>query len=150
MMINDMMKVQGDDLWLYQNLLVSAVPSLTPCSWKIKFRNQILIRIRLQLAIDQAVERSENIARVRNCPDVTLLNSLFGLFILSFCDLDFLCFCHFVILPFSSFCLFVFLSFCHFDFPSYCLLVFLLLCLFVFLSFCLRVFLSFCHFCLFV
>ena len=40
-----MIKVQGDDLWLYQNLLVSAVPSLTPCSWKIKFSNQNQIAI---------------------------------------------------------------------------------------------------------
>ena len=72
----------------------------------------------------------EKIPRVRNCPDVTILNSLFGL-CLSF-------FCLFILLSFSlfdSFCLFVFLSFCIFY-------------LFVFLPFCLFVFLSFLSFCL--
>ena len=54
-----------------------------------------------------------NIARVRNCPDVTILNSLFvfGLFVfLHFCIFAFLSFCLFCL--FLSFCLFVFLSFC--------------------------------------
>ena len=41
----------------------------------------------------------ENIARVRNCPDITILNSLPNL-------------CLFL---FLSFCLFIFMSFCHFD-----------------------------------
>ena len=52
----------------------------------------------------------QNIARVRNCPDITILNSLFVL-------------CLFVLL---SFCLFVFLSFDLFVFSS-----FLSSCLFV-------------------
>ena len=43
--------------------------------------------------------RKENIARVRNCPDITILSSLFGL------QVSFV---------FLSFCLFVFLSFCLF------------------------------------
>ena len=76
---------------------------------------------------------SENIARVRNCPDVTILISLFRLCLRSFCL--------FVIL---SCCLFVILSFCHFVFLSFCLFVFLSFCLFVILSFCLFVILSFC------
>ena len=61
----------------------------------------------------------ENIARVRNCPDVAILSSLFGLCLSSFCL--------FVFLPLSllSFCLFVFLSFCLFVFLSFCLYVFL-------------------------
>ena len=61
----------------------------------------------------------KNIARVQNCPDVTILNSLFVL-------------CFFVSL---SFCLFVFLSLCLFVFLSlcFCPLVFLSFCIFVFL-----------------
>ena len=39
---------------------------------------------------------AENIARVRNCPDVTKLNSLFSLGILSFCLFIFLSLCLFV------------------------------------------------------
>ena len=63
--------------------------------------------------------RSKNITRVRNCPDVAILSSLFGLCLSSFCL--------FVVLPSSllSFCLFVFLSFCLFVFLSFCLYVFL-------------------------
>ena len=64
----------------------------------------------------------KNIARVRNCPDVTTLDSFFGLCLLSFCLFVFLSFCIFV---FLSFRLFVFLSFCLFDFLSFCLFVFL-------------------------
>ena len=77
----------------------------------------------------------KNIARVRNCPDVTILNSDFGLCLLSFCPLVILSFC-FVL----SFCLFVFLFFCLFVFLS--CFVFLSFCLFVFLSCGLFVFLS--------
>ena len=44
----------------------------------------------------------KNIARVRNCPDVTILNSLFGLRLLSFC--------FFAVLSFLSFCLLVFFN----------------------------------------
>ena len=56
---------------------------------------------------------------MRNCPDVAILSSLFGLCLSSFCL--------FVFLPSSllSFCLFVFLSFCLFVFLSFCLYVFL-------------------------
>ena len=50
----------------------------------------------------------KNIASVRNCPDVTILNSLIGLCLLSFCLFVFLTFCLFV---FLSFYLFIFLSF---------------------------------------
>ena len=56
----------------------------------------------------------KNIARVRNCPDVTILDSL-GLCIfvaLPFCHVVFLSCCLFVML---SFCLFVFLSGHHCD-----------------------------------
>ena len=73
-----------------------------------------------QLAAQWWIE--ENIARVRNCPDVAIVNSLFGLCLLSFCLFVF----------FLSFCLFVLLYFCLFVFS--------------FLSFCL--FVIFCHFCL--
>jgi len=110
---------------------------------------------------------------VRNCPDVTMLNPLFGLclfvllsfsffFFLSlcpfvllscclfflFCLFIFLPFCLFVFLPFFyvflSFCLLVSLSFYIFVFLFYGLSVSLSFCLFVFLSFSLSVFLSFC------
>ena len=47
----------------------------------------------------------KNIARVRNCPDVTISNSLFLVFIFLF------------------FCLFVFLSFCLVVLLSFCLIV---------------------------
>ena len=53
-----------------------------------------------------------NIARVQNCPDVTILNSLFGLCLLSFCVFVFFLF------GFLSFCLFVSLFFCLFVFLS--------------------------------
>ena len=50
----------------------------------------------------------ENIARVRNCPDVTILISLFGLCLQSFCLFDILYFCHFVFFFFLlCLCLFV-------------------------------------------
>ena len=71
----------------------------------------------------------KNIARVQNCPDVTILNSLSVL-----CLFVFFPFCLFIFVVFLYFCLFVFLSVCLF-----CLFV-----SFVFLSFCLFVFLSFC------
>ena len=44
--------------------------------------------------------------------DVTILNSLFGLCLLSFCLSVFLSFLSFCLIVFLSFCLFVFLSFC--------------------------------------
>ena len=44
----------------------------------------------------------KNIARVRNCLDITILNSLFGLCLLSFCLFAFVFFVFFV---FLSFCL---------------------------------------------
>ena len=55
----------------------------------------------------QTKKNKENIARVQNCPDVTIFNSLFGLCHLSFCLFLFI---------FLSFCLFVFLSFWLFVF----------------------------------
>ena len=67
-----------------------------------------------------------NIARVRNCPDVTISISLFGL-------------CLFVFLPICVFCHFVILSSCPFVFFPFFLLSF---CLFVFLSLCLFVWTS--------
>ena len=85
---------------------------------------------------------------MRNCPDVTILNSLFGLCLfvyLPFCVfifLCFLCFCLFVILSILCFSVFFFLSFCLF-------LIFWSCCLFVSLSFYhfdLFAFLSFCLF----
>ena len=79
-----------------------------------------------------------NIARVQNCPDVKVLNSLFGLCLLSFCLL--------VFLVFSSFRLFFFLSQHRFVRLSFCHDVFLFFDLDVFLSFCLLAFWSFCHF----
>ena len=62
--------------------------------------------------IDTIVDGTKNITRVRNCPDVKILNSLFGL--LSFVLLP--C-CIFVMmsLVFLSFCVFVFLSRHHVD-----------------------------------
>ena len=56
----------------------------------------------------------KNIARVRNCPDITILNSLFGL--LSFFFLSFFAFLSFCRLSvhFLSFYHFVFLSYFHF------------------------------------
>ena len=59
-----------------------------------------------ELALSVALK---NIARVRNCPDITILNSLFGLFVLLSVHLFvFLSFCLFIFLSFSSLCLFVF------------------------------------------
>ena len=73
----------------------------------------------------------KNMARVRNCPDVTILNSLilsclfvflpfYRLVFSLFCNVVF--FCHVVFLSWS---LFVFLSFCNFDFLSFLFFVFL-------------------------
>ena len=72
---------------------------------------------------------------MRNCPDVAILNTLFGLyfrlffvfFLFVFCLLVFVFFSFF---PFSFF-LFVFLSFFLFVFLSFCIFVFLSVCLFV-------------------
>ena len=99
---------------------------------------------------------------MRNCPDVTIFNYLFGLCLLSFCPFIFfyfLLFCLFVFLSCSpfvmlscclfvmlSFCLFIIFHFCNFDFLSVYLFVYLSLWLFVSLSFFLFVFLSFCIF----
>ena len=84
----------------------------------------------------ETVERKEkeNITRVRNRPDITIWNSLFGLCLFPL----FLSFS--IVFVFLSFCLFVFLSVCLFVFLSFCLFVFLSFCLFVFLSFCLLIF----------
>ena len=73
----------------------------------------------------------KNIARVRNCPDVTILNSLIGLCLLYFC-----LFCHYGNFVLLSCCLFVILSFCLFVILSFCHVVFLPCCHFVILSFC--------------
>ena len=67
----------------------------------------------------------KNIARVQNCPDVTISNSLLGLCFLSFCLFIFLSFFR---IFFVSFRLFVLLYFCYFVF-----------CIFIFVSFCLFV-----------
>ena len=56
-----------------------------------------------------------NIARVRNCPDVAISNSLFGPCLLPFCL--------FVFLSFGLFCNFVFLSFRRFVCLYFCLFV---------------------------
>ena len=83
----------------------------------------------------------QNIARVRNCPDNTISNSLFSPCLLSFClfaSLSFfffflLCFfssflfCHVVVFLYSvflPFSLFVVLSLCNFDYLYFCLFVF--------------------------
>ena len=66
----------------------------------------------------------------RNCPDVTISNSLFDIYF--FYIIVFLYYCLFVLL---SFCLFVFLSFWLFVFLSFCLFG-LFIDLLVFLSFC--------------
>ena len=68
----------------------------------------------------------KNIARVRNCADVSILNSLFVLLLLSFCIFDFFAFLSFCVLAFCIF--FVFLS-SNF-LPFFCCL-FLSFCLFV-------------------
>ena len=57
------------------------------------------------------LHNNKNIARVRNCPDVAILNSPFGLCLLSFCLFVFLSFCLFVPL---FFCVSVCLCFCLF------------------------------------
>ena len=57
------------------------------------------------------ISHIKNIARVRNCPDVTILNSLFGLCLLSFCIFVFLSVCQ---LSWFIFCLFVLSPFCLF------------------------------------
>ena len=63
----------------------------------------------------QTKKNKENIARVQNCPDVTIFNSLFGLCQLSFCL--FCLFVFFILFIFVFFCLFsVFLSFCLLSF----------------------------------
>ena len=74
---------------------------------------------------------------MRNCPDVTIQNSLFGI-----CLFEFVVFSAFVILFFVMlFFVMFFLSYCLFDFLSFCLF----LCFFLsFLSFFLFVFLSLC------
>ena len=53
----------------------------------------------------RAARAAKNIARVQNCPDITILNSLFGILVFLSCCI----FCLFVLL---YFCLFAFLSFC--------------------------------------
>ena len=97
----------------------------------------------------------KNIARVRNSPDVAILNSLFGLCLLSFCLFCLFVFLYLCLYVFMSLCLFVFLSFYLFVFSPFCLFVFLFFvflsfCLFVFLPFCIFVFLSFCSFVFFL
>ena len=90
--------------------------------------------------------RDQNIARERNCPDVKILNPLFGLCLFVFV--------YFHLLVFLCFCLFVFFHLFFLSFWSYCLFVlfvffdFLFFCLFVFLSFCLDIMLIKCLKCL--
>ena len=66
----------------------------------------------------------ENIARVRNRPDVTILNSLFGL-----CLFAFLLFCLYVFLSFLSCCLVVFFALLSFIMLSFCLDIMHMKCL---------------------
>ena len=86
----------------------------------------------------------QNIARVRNCPDVTKINSLFGLWVLSYLFVCLFILSSFGLFAFLSFCLFIFLSCCLFVMLSFCHVVFLSFCLFVFLSFCLDIMLIKC------
>ena len=95
-------------------------------------------------SIVQKVQISkQNIARVRNCPDVTLflvfVSENFCLFVFHlFVNLSFVL---------SSFCLIFCCLFCPFYLLCFlCLFVFLSLCLFVFLPFCNFVILFFCLF----
>ena len=71
-------------------------------------------------------ENKKNIARVRNCPDITILNSLSGLLVV-FSNGLFVVF----LFVFLSLCLFVFLFFCFFVFLPFCLSVFCLFVIFV-------------------
>ena len=71
-------------------------------------------RISCREVSSQLLECIKNIARVRNCTDVTILNYLFGLCLLSFSLYVFLSFCLFVFMSF--FCLFVFYVFLSFSF----------------------------------
>ena len=72
--------------------------------------------------------QEKNIARVRNCPDIVILNSLSGLLVLLSDGL----------FVFLYFCLFVFLSLSLFVFLSFCLVFFLYFCLIVFFVFLYR------------
>ena len=71
----------------------------------------------LRLKFERIIRELKNIARVRNCPDVAILSSLFGLRLF-----DFLTFCLVLFFPFCLFftiCLFVFFPFCLFVFLSW-------------------------------
>ena len=59
------------------------------------------------------IVKIKNITRVRNCPDITILNSLFGILVFLSCCI----FCLFVLL---YFCLFAFLSFCISSLSVFC------------------------------
>ena len=71
----------------------------------------------------------ENIARVQNCPDVTMLNSLLGLCLFVFSVVFHVVF---IFLIFLSFCLVVFSYFCRYVILSFYYVVFLSYCLFAF------------------
>ena len=78
--------------------------------------------VEMLMANINSIQQKAKLARVRNCPDITILNFLFGRCL-------FIC---------SSFCPFIFLTF--FLFVFFCLCVFFLhFCLFIFLSFCLYI-----------
>ena len=101
---------------------------LCACTKNTKWSRGIFAKI-------ENVRNAPNIARVQNCPDITIWNSLFGLFhILSFWHFIFLTFCLFDILSFWHF---VFLTFYLFDILSFWQFVFLTFCLFEIKFFCL-------------
>ena len=83
---------------------------------------------------------SKNITRVQNCPDVTILNSLFSLCLLYFVFLSFsiisFCLLSMIFFVFFSSSFFLFLYFCHGAFLSsfFCSFAILTFCIFVFLS----------------
>ena len=88
-----------------------------------------LKKLRIYLTVKKNTPETsclKNIARVRNCPDVTILNSLFGLCLSVFLSFFFLPFRLFVFFCKFFFCLFVFLSFCFF--LSFCLDIMLIKC----------------------
>ena len=102
----------------------------------LKKKKQGLVPLLLYQGVPPIVF-SKNIASVRNCPDVTLLNFLFGPCILSFCLFIFLSFCIFVFLNIFS-CIFFCLFFCSYVFLSFFLFFFCLFCLDTMLIICLK------------
>ena len=81
----------------FHNIMESVIKFLRPCTPFIFQNNAMLNEVSKFYSKGSPIHNFEvhmkNIARVRNCPDVTILNSLLALCLLSFCLFVFLSFC---------------------------------------------------------